>query len=126
MKLIEAIAHIEGFYAPLGADGEPNRPQRNNNPGNLDFESWMVEKYRAKLEECTPHPRFAHFPSISIGFQALHDLLAGPHYSNLTVEQAINRYAPPSENNTTNYIEFVCHNVGCQPTDLVSQVLSQG
>ena len=123
MKLPEVIAHIEGFYAPLGADGEPNRPQRNNNPGNLNFEPWMVEKYGAKLEECTPHPRFAHFPLVSIGFQALHDLLAGPNYCNLTVAQAIVRYAPPTENDTIHYINYVCRRLGCLSTDLVSKVL---
>lgn len=104
----------------------PNRPQRNNNPGNLNFASYMVGEYGAMLESGTPEPRFAHFPSPEVGFQALYDLLNGPRYSGLTIEAAINKYAPPVENNTTNYVKFVCSAVGCQPTDLVSDVLGMG
>ena len=75
------------------------------------------------LEWGTSNPRFAHFPNPGMGFQALTDLLSGPHYFSLTVEQAINKYAPPVENNTTNYVEFVCKAVGCESTDLISSLL---
>ena len=120
MTLIEAIAHIEGFYAVVNGK-VPNRPQRNNNPGDLDFEPWMVEKYNAVLEGGVPHPRFARFPDAETGFRALSDLLAGQHYCELTIESAVNRYAPPIENDTNGYVGYVCKEVGCLPTDKVSQ-----
>lgn len=116
---ILAIAHIEGFYA-VGA--KPNRPQRDNNPGDLNMADWL-KKYGAQLETGTPHPRFAHFPTADAGFSAMHDLLAGSHYANLTVEQAVNRYAPPVENSTINYVDYVCKYANCKPTDIVKDLL---
>ena len=119
--LIEAIARIEGFYIA------GSRSQRNNNPGDLNFELYMAESYGATLETVpsghTFTPRFAHFPNAGIGWAALHDLLSGPHYADLTIEAAINKYAPPVENQTQNYVQFVCRAVGCQPTDIVKEVL---
>lgn len=122
MTLPQAIATMEGFYAK----GEkPNRPQRNLNPGNLNMADWL-KPYGASLETGTPSPRFARFPTADLGFSALHDLLAGPHYANLTIEEAINRYAPPDENNTVDYVAFVCNRVGCSSTDIVHDVLATG
>jgi hypothetical protein len=34
-KFAEAIAHAEGFYAPIEIDKGPNIPQRCHNPGDL-------------------------------------------------------------------------------------------
>lgn len=122
MTLPEAIGQIEGVNIPN------SRAQRNNNPGNLNFAPYQVEKYGAVLETLpagrSGKPRFAHFPTMEVGWAALHDLLSGPRYYGLTIEEAINKYAPPSENNTTNYVEFVCSKVGCKPTDTVATVLA--
>jgi len=117
MTLIEAIARIEGFYIPN------SRPQRNNNPGDLEYGAFAKLHGADRIEEGTPHPRFAHFPTAEMGFAALHALLTTTGYYTLTIEQAINKYAPPSENNTTNYVQFVCEKVGCKPTDTVQEVL---
>ena len=125
MRLSEAIAHIEGFYSKYGADGKPltspNRPQRNNNPGNLEFHGWM-QSYGATLETGVSKPRFAAFPSVANGFAALDALLA-MHYASMTVQDAINKFAPPVENNTSKYVNEVCRLVGCSPTDLVKDVM---
>lgn len=125
MTLPMAIGHIEGFYRT----DIKTRPQRLNNPGDLEFAPWM-EKYGARLETIPPgyheQPRFACFPDASDGFAALHALLSGPHYVDLTIEQAINRYAPPCENDTRGYVDFVCSRCGCRPTDRVGDVLANG
>lgn len=121
MTLIEAIAQVEGFYAK---GDKPNRPQRNANPGNINFAPWLAQKYGAVLETGTPEPRFAHFKTPEDGFAALHDLLSGHAYAGLTIEEAINRYAPSAENNTVGYVAFVCSKVGCKPGDLVKDVMA--
>lgn len=36
-----------------------------------------------------------------------------------TIEKIINRWAPPSENDTGAYVRFVCAKTGKRPTDLV-------
>lgn len=119
MKLVEAIAHIEGYYT------KGTRPERNNNPGDLEFHEWMVAKYGATMETGTPHPRFAHYPNPEIGFKAMTDLLGGKHYGPMTIRDAINTYAPPTENNTGQYVRFVCANAECQPTDIVADILKR-
>lgn len=120
MTLIEAIARIEGFYTP------GSRPNRNNNPGDIEWGSFARMHGATALE--TPKgnepARFAYFPTPEAGFAALHALLSGPAYAHLTIEEAINKYAPPSENQTVNYISFVCQRVGCKSTDIVSEVLA--
>lgn len=124
MKLVDAIANIEGFYAVIPSGGKPNRPQRNNNPGDLEFHSWMHQKYGALLESGTLQPRFAYFPSVKIGFQALTDILQ-EDYAHLSIYAAINKYAPPNENDDTNYVTYVCKRVGCLTSDLVGTILAR-
>jgi hypothetical protein len=121
MTLLEAIARIEGFFVPN------SRANRNNNPGNIQWGEFAQANGATRIEAIPPGvqepARFAYFPTAEIGFSALHSLLSGPSYSGLTIEEAINKYAPPVENNTNGYVEYVCRAVGCQPTDLVSEVL---
>jgi hypothetical protein len=116
LTVAQAIARVEGWYAQ---GKTANRPQRNNNPGDIEFHAWMTEKYDAILEQGTAHPRFACFPTAQAGWQALEDLLAGPHYAGLTLEAAVNRFAPPSENDTVNYVSAVCRWTGKQSTETV-------
>lgn len=120
MTLPEAFARIEGFYI----DG--SRAQRNNNPGNLEWGPFarLHGADRIEVPKGAEPARFAYFPTPEAGFAALHALLSGPAYAGLTIEEAINKYAPPSENNTSNYVTQVCHNTGCKATDLVSEVLA--
>ena len=93
--LLQAIAREEGFYAP------GSRPSRNCNPGDLNFEPWE-ESFGAKLE--TPlgseEARFACFPSVTEGFAAMRHLLL-TEYAGLTLEAALNKWAPPSDGNDT-------------------------
>jgi hypothetical protein len=116
MTVAEAFARIEGWYQ---ATTVPNRPQRNHNPGNLEFHSSMAAQYGATLETGVTHPRFAHFPTAEAGWQALNDLLSSPRYAGLTMEQAVNRFAPPCENQTVNYLHLVCQWTGRQASDLL-------
>lgn len=121
--LPQAIARCEGFYGPI-----TNRCVRNRNPGDIEFAPWTAEApYNATLEKVQPgvKARFACFPTADQGFAALSALLLGPHYRDLTIEQAINRYAPASENDTTNYVTQVCGWVGCKPDETVAEVMTR-
>jgi hypothetical protein len=69
------------------------RPIRNNNPGNL--ESGSFSKSRGAVGD---DGRYAVFPTPEIGWKAKIDLLKTGTYQNLTIKDAFNRYAPPSEN----------------------------
>lgn len=97
--LLEAIARQEGFYA----EGPPNRPQRNNNPLDLEWHMWMVSYGSTQGD-----PRFAIFPEPQQGFEAGRHLFTLPLYRGKTISQAINLFAPGNENDTKVYILNVC------------------
>ncbi len=117
LTFIEAIAREEGFPI-LGS-----RAERNNNPGNLNFEPWLAaEPYCAVLE--TPlgseEARFCRFPDGATGYAALRALLTRD-YLGETLHGALNRYAPPSDGNDTSaYESAVCAWTGMQPSDVLT------
>jgi hypothetical protein len=98
--------------------GMSSRSYRNNNPGNIVFGPF-AKKYGGVLEDDIA-PRFAKFNTASKGLLALVALLSGPSYINLTIEQAISRYAPISENDTKDYITYVCNFSNLPPTATLS------
>jgi hypothetical protein len=69
------------------------RPIRNNNPGNLEFGPFARSQGAVGSDG-----RYAVFPTPEIGQQAKINLLKTSTYQNLTLRDAFNRYAPPSEN----------------------------
>ena len=71
---------------------------RDNNPGNMKAGAFAQVNGSVGTDGV-----FAVFSSSGAGFLALNALLSGPSYQNLTVDQAIYRYAPPSENDTGAY-----------------------
>lgn len=78
------------------------RSWRNNNPGNLRHGAFT--KRHGAIGEAGG---FAVFPSAETGLLALTRLLQVPRYQSLTLSLAINRFAPKTENNTENYINFI-------------------
>ena len=113
MTFLEAVAREEGFFE-VGS-----RPHRNNNPGDVEF-GRFAQAHGATHGD----GRFAVFPTAEAGFSAMRALFDAPAYRGLTVAQALNRWAPPGENQTNAYIANVCKWVGCKPTDLVESLLS--
>jgi len=83
------------IYEASGGD----RAWRNNNPGNLEDGNFARNHGAIGSDG-----RFASFPDFDTGLNAMIDLLSTDAYQKLTVEGAINRYAPPSENNVENYL----------------------
>ena len=71
------------------------RPIRNNNPGNLEAEGGFSEKQPGYVGS---DGRYAVFATKQDGWNAKINLLKTDTYQNLSLIDAFNRYAPPSEN----------------------------
>lgn len=114
----------QGFTDVKTADGEIQRRQgarnwRNNNPGNI-----VKSQYATSKGAVGSDGRFAVFPTLDAGFDAKEDLLFSPDskYINLSIRDAITRYAPPHENDTERYIQKVTQATGAKPETKMSQL----
>lgn len=87
------------------------RAWRNNNPGNLEYGKFTRDNGAIGTDG-----RFAIFPDTATGFNAMANLLSTNAYQNLTIEGAINRYAPPNENNVENYLKSIERQTGFPPS----------
>ena len=102
-----------GFLVVQRPDGQiekikGSRNWRNNNPGNLEYNS-----FTQSLGAIGSDGRFAIFPTYDIGKNATAKMLfQGKNYKNLSLSDAIARYAPQSENNTKGYQSAVLGSVG--------------
>jgi hypothetical protein len=76
-----------------------DRNWRNNNPGNIEYGPFAIS-----MGAVGSDGRFAIFPSEEMGRKAADTLLKGKSYVNLNIKDAINKWAPPSENNTGAYV----------------------
>lgn len=92
------------------------RGVRNNNPGNIDYNS--TNQWQGQLK---PDPsiekRFARFDTPENGIRALGKLLLTyqRRYGLRTVKAIINRWAPSTENNTDAYVSAVEASIGVKP-----------
>jgi hypothetical protein len=86
---------------------------RNNNPGNLRPSR---APWKGTVGE---NGGFAVFDTMHHGLRALARqlLVYQDRYHINTVAAAINRWAPGNENNTAQYISFVCKALECSPDD---------
>ena len=84
-----------------------SRAWRNNNPGNMEDGKFARDNGAIGTDG-----RFAIFPDAATGFNAMAGLLSTNAYQNLTIEGAINRYAPPNENNVENYLKSIERQTG--------------
>ena len=110
----------------IGGSNAKNRNYRNNNLGNLVFanqEGAVLEAPNAKGEQ-----RFARFNTPEEGIRALANQVssyyngtsaAAGHQKLQTVSSIISKWAPPTENNTNQYIENVSKYLGVSPNDKI-------
>jgi hypothetical protein len=107
----------------VGADGRTyvvtgDRNLRNNNPGNIEAGS-----FANGMGAVGSDGRFAVFPDYATGQSAQQHLQFNtPSYAGKTIEQAINQYAPPSENNSAGYAAGVARAVGVPVTTPLSSL----
>ena len=85
------------------------RGERNNNPGNIRHGS----KWQGLSVEQTDKD-FCQFISPEYGIRAIYKLLQTyqKKYGLNTIKTIINRYAPPNENNTIDYINRASKEIG--------------
>lgn len=95
-----AVTLADGRQVTVG--GPNSRSTRNNNPGNLEYGPFA--KSHGALGS---DGRFAVFGTRAQGIKAQTDLVFGSKYANLTLAQAISKYAPAFENNSRAYAATV-------------------
>ena len=92
---------------------------RNNNPGNLVYGDWAVKHGAIGYVMGGPNRthKFAVFPTLEAGEKARQELLFSGKtiYKNDTLRQAMHRYAPSSENDTTGYIASLAKAANVSP-----------
>ena len=90
---------------------EDNLAVKNNNPGNLKF---------ANQPGATADARgFAKFDDPQAGMNALVNQINIDRSRGDTLEEFISDYAPPSENATQNYIDYVSERTGIAPGEQI-------
>lgn len=95
-----------------------SRGLRNNNPGNIRLGSFRYKGERAQSSDSA----FRQFESVEWGYRALFVLLHtyAVKHGCRTLRQIINRYAPPVENHTDNYIRRVAYATHLSPDEEIS------
>lgn len=85
---------------------------RNNNPGNIRKGTKWQGLDSTKFDSA-----FCTFTTMAYGCRALMKTLRTyvVKYHLLTVKDIISRWAPPNENDTTAYINFVCKELDVAP-----------
>jgi len=100
---------LSGFISQ--AFEENNLAVKNNNPGNLKF---------ANQPGATEDARgFAKFDDPQAGMNALVNQINLDRSRGDTLEEFISDYAPPSENATQNYIDYVSERTGIAPGEQI-------
>lgn len=91
---------------------------RNRNPGNIDRND---TKWQGMAADQSGDARFVVFKTPEWGIRALaKTLMTYEHVHKLdTVRKIVNRWAPPSENNTSAYVKAVAAKVGVLPDDVI-------
>jgi hypothetical protein len=84
-----------------------DRNWRNNNPGNIEYGPFAI-KYGAIGSD----GRFAIFPSEEQGRMAQDALLKSKNYANLSLADAVKRYAPSNENDPKSYANQIMKSTG--------------
>ena len=112
---------MEGFYITIPPGLPGTRCQRNHNPGNIRYSQFAINHGATDYDD----DDFAIFQNDDDGWTALIALLVSHPYCDHTLEECINRYAPPVENNTSEYLQYVCVWTHSKPTDIVLDVMER-
>ena len=89
---------------------------RNNNPLNIRRGKDQWQGLKAQQTDA----QFCQFESLEYGWRAAFYLLTRTYYHKYrlyTIRAIINKWAPPSENQTSKYIENVCRLTGIAPDE---------
>lgn len=114
--LAQQIVKIEGYIPPNTQYPQGSLAYQNNNPGNLRFANQPGAVQGAG--------GFAKFSSYDAGYQALLNQIQLQAARGQTLEQFINQYAPPTENNTSAYLSSLERATGYGASDPLTSVIS--
>jgi hypothetical protein len=85
-----------------------NIPQKCNNPVNLMLGKPVGECVEIYNKNVNTGLGYCVFKSPMAGWRAAHRQIATDQARKLTISQFIFKFAPPNENNTNAYLDFVC------------------
>jgi len=108
-RLAQLIAQEEGFGRP------GTKPTRNHNPGDLEHAPHIIG-WDGKI---------GIEPNDDAGWNDLERQLRLYASRGLTLRDMVAIYAPPSENNTGQYLQFICNGLDLSPDTLVSLALEK-
>lgn len=108
-KLAHLIAQEEGFDVP------GSLPARDHNPGDLRHSPHS-------FHDGDPNA-IGQIDDDADGWADLERQLQLYAERGLTLEESIYEFAPPSENNSAEYLAYVCSGLKCDPQMLVSDAL---
>ncbi len=108
-ELLKKMADIVERHEGYGADPN-NIPTSFKNPGDLQYDGIIAKKFPTATKDAKTG--FAKFQNYADGRAALEDYLVdilvntpGPYQGSKTFGDVMGHYAPPSENDTSNYIK---------------------
>lgn len=103
----------------MSTDPKLPRGYRNNNPLNIRI---SANTWKGKVSPNTDGA-FEQFVSLQYGYRAALATMRTyiRKYGCDTVEKIINRWAPPTENNTSAYIKHVCEIANLEPDTTVGK-----
>ena len=106
-----SFATAKNESIPMAIDKSKPRGIRNNNAGNIEDNGTAWKGYTGN------DGRYVIFSHPEFGIRAMNRVLNTykNRYSINTIEEIINRWAPPNENNTQSYIASVSKSVGVGP-----------
>jgi len=131
--IVDIVKTGPGFIDVKTADGKllrrtGNANWRMNNPGNLRPSPWTKQQPGyVGVGDAGPSGQFAVFATLEDGIAAKKKLLFDPRskYYNLSIADAITRYAPPSDNNaTSSYIQTVVQATQASPQTPLNKLSS--
>lgn len=100
-----------------------SRGLRNNNPGNIRHSAGVT--YLGEIKGADKE--FRTFRTMSLGYRAIFVVLHTYclRYGIRTLREAIERWAPPTENNTSAYVGFVVRESGRSENEPYDTLLAE-
>jgi hypothetical protein len=109
-KLAQLIATEEGFFR------QGTQPERKHNPGDLRHSPHSSHEGEGADD-------IGIIDTEDHGWEDLERQLQLYAARGLTLEETIAEFAPPSENDTTHYLQMVCEGLGLDSVTLVAEAL---
>lgn len=104
---LQQMIVLRSGLTEITLDRNKNIPKFCNNPGNIRPGNKQIDNL-AMGTISSINGEFLYFPNEEQGFKAL-KLLLQTKYTENTIQECIQRYAPPCENNTSKYIQDICN-----------------